>query len=120
MLFRCDRMWGVPIVIWLQSSAHRCGGQSRPVRKDRRGTALLADPRPSVVPTLGMVSRTHDWLETNPDVVEEPPTRVARDWALFALIVGASAAQVVFVDHMTWRWLGVPVGLILAFATLWR
>ena len=67
-----------------------------------------------------MVSRTHDWLETNPDVVEEPPARVARDWALFALIVGASAAQVVFVDHMTWRWLGVPVGLILAFATLWR
>jgi signal transduction histidine kinase len=66
------------------------------------------------------VSRTHDWLETNPDDVEEPPARVARDWALFAFILGAATAQVAFADDMTWRWLGIPVGVIIAFATLGR
>jgi signal transduction histidine kinase len=80
----------------------------------------LADPRPSVIPTLGTVSKTHDWLETDPDDVEKPPTRLVRDWALFALILGLAVAEVAFVDDMIWRWLGVPVGLDLAFATLWR
>jgi len=72
------------------------------------------------VPTLGTVNRTYDWLETNPGDVEKPPARVARDWALFALILGIAVAEVAFIDEMTWRWLGVVVGLILAFATLWR
>jgi signal transduction histidine kinase len=67
-----------------------------------------------------MVNRTYDWLETNPGDVEEPPAREGRDWALFALTLGTAAAQVAFIDNMTWRWLGVPVGLIVAFATLWR
>lgn len=80
----------------------------------------MADPRPSVIPTLGTVSKTHDWLETDPDDVEKPPTRLVRDWALFALILGLAVAEVAFVDDMIWRWLGVPVGLDLAFATLWR
>ncbi len=72
------------------------------------------------VPTLGTVNRTYDWLETNPGDVEKPPARVARDWALFALILGIAVAEVAFIDEMAWRWLGVVVGLILAFATLWR
>lgn len=71
-------------------------------------------------PYAGTVSRTHDWLETNPDDAEEAPVRVARDWALFAVIMGAATAQVALVDDMTWRWLGVPVGLMEALATLWR
>lgn len=71
-------------------------------------------------PTLGTVNRTYDWLETNPGDVEKPPARVARDWALFALILGIAVAEVAFIDEMAWRWLGVVVGLILAFATLWR
>lgn len=72
------------------------------------------------VPTLGTVNRTFDWLETNSGEVENPPARVARDWALFALIVGAALAEVVFRTDMTWRWIGLVVGLILASATLWR
>ncbi|MEP6979949.1 MAG: hypothetical protein ABJA16_04215, partial [Nakamurella sp.] len=66
------------------------------------------------------MNRTYDWLETNPADVEKPPARVARDWALFALILGSAVAEVAFIDEMAWRWLGVLVGLILAFATLWR
>ena len=66
------------------------------------------------------MNRTYDWLETNPDDVEKPPARVARDWALFALILGIAVAEVAFIDEMAWRWLGVVVGLVLAFATLWR
>ena len=85
------------------------GGQGLwPIRGDSR------------VPRLGPVSRTYDWLETNPDDVEKPPARVARDWALFALIWGIALAEVAFIDEMAWRWLGVVVGLVLAFATLWR
>ena len=63
---------------------------------------------------------THDWLQTDPDDVERPPERLPRDWALFALIAGAALAEVVFRTDMTWRWIGLVVGLILASATLWR
>lgn len=71
-------------------------------------------------PMLGTVNRTYDWLETNAGDVEKPPARVARDWALFALILGIAVVEVVVIDEMAWRWLGVVVGLILAVATLWR
>ena len=72
------------------------------------------------VPTLGTVNRTYDWLETDPGDVERPPERLPRDWALCALIAGAALAEVVFRTDMTWRWIGLVVGLILASATLWR
>ncbi|MEO6493664.1 MAG: histidine kinase [Ilumatobacteraceae bacterium] len=80
----------------------------------------MTDPRSTLRPYTGTVNRTYDWLETNPADVEKPPARVARDWALFALILGSAVAEVAFIDEMAWRWLGVLVGLILAFATLWR
>lgn len=90
--------------------SERTGGERgfRPIRGHR------------CIPMLGTVNRTFDWLEANAGAVEKPPARVARDWALFALILVGAVAEVAFIDEIAWRWLGVGIGLTLALSTLWR
>src|SRR6266545_7567960 len=84
------------------SAAHRGRGQWWSGRSASDRLVVRPRCRDAISHTLAAVDRTLGRFPAAADT-QSPPVRVWRDWLLFAVVGGATVAEAVVRDHMTWR-----------------